>query len=142
MMVPSYRPAITEEQEIRVWVIENDAQGIPRATREPDVAYLSLEEILCKPSAGLLARVGAADTTAEATVSLLMLTIEPGKTVATHTGPPSNIVYILQGEGKLTLNGGEPLDYQPNDCFILKPETLHGWENGDEVTAMLCVEVP
>ena len=59
-----------------------------------------------------------------------------------YTGPQTSICYILQGTGKLTLKGGEPLDYKPNYCIILGPDTLHGWENDNEVTAMLVVSVP
>ncbi len=129
-------------QEVRVFTIENDAQGIPRATRGAAVAYLSMEDTLAQPSAGLIATLGAADTTGEVTVSMVLCTIEPGGTIPTHAGPPRYICYILQGEGKLTLNGGTPLDYQPSDCIIFMPETLHGWENGDDVTAVLCVEIP
>ena len=83
----------------------------------------------------------AADATGKEPVAFMMLTCEPGGTIASHTGPQTMMCYVVRGKGKLTLKGGEPVDYQPNDCFVLKPETLHGWENGDEMTAILAVSV-
>ena len=136
-------PAISERQEIPVWVIENDAEGIPRATKAAAVQYMDLGELLGGGD-GLLAVLSSTGVInlEQPVVSCLMVTCEAGGTVATHTGPSTSICYIMQGTGKLTLQGGTPLDYKPNDCFILGPNTLHGWENGDEVTAMLVVSVP
>ena len=142
LVLASCGPAISEEQEIRVFTIENDAQGIPRATRGAAPEYLAMADALGQPSEGRLAPIGGVDSTGEVTVSLFIFTMEPGETIATHAGSTSAICYILQGEGRLTLKGGTPLDYQPNDCIIFMPETLHSWENGDEVMAGLYVDIP
>ena len=135
--------AISGTQEIPVWIIENDAEGIPRATRAPDVEYLNLGELLGGGD-GLLAPLSATGVInlEEPAVSFMMVTCKAGGAIATHTGPTTSVCYILQGTGVLTLQGGDPLDYKPHDCFVLGPGTLHGWENDDEVTAMLVVSVP
>jgi len=38
--------AISETEEISVWIIENDDEGIPQATKGPTVEYLNLGELL------------------------------------------------------------------------------------------------
>jgi len=135
--------AISEKQEITVWIIENDDAGIPQATKGPTVEYMDMGELLGGGD-GLLAVLSSTSVInlEQPAVSCLMVTCEPGKTIATHTGPTTSVCYILQGTGVLTLKGGEPLDYKPHDCIILGPGTLHGWENDDEVTAMLVVSIP
>jgi len=137
------RAAISESQEIQIWTIENDAEGIPRTTREADVGYLDMGMLLGEGDGllAILSSTGIINLEAPI-VSCMIVTCEPGGTIATHTGPQTSICYILQGTGKLTLEGGEPLDYKPNYCIILGPDTLHGWENDNEVTAMLVVSVP
>lgn len=142
LVLASCGPAISGEQAIRVFTIENDAAGIPRATRGAAPEYIALADALGQPSGGRLAPISSVNSTGEVTVSLFIFTMEPGETIATHAGSTTAICYMLQGEGTLTLKGGTPLDYQPNDCIIFMPETLHGWENGDEVTAGLYVDVP
>ncbi|MFC1896518.1 cupin domain-containing protein [Thermodesulfobacteriota bacterium] len=125
----------------RMYLIENDGKGIPRATSLPDVAWGSLQEALGMESAGDMGMMYAAEASGKEPVGMMMVTCEPGGVIATHTGPQTFMCYLVQGRGKLTLQGGEPLDYQPGDLFVFKPETLHGWENGEETTVVLVVAV-
>jgi quercetin dioxygenase-like cupin family protein len=135
---------ISETQQIRVWTIENDADGIPRAQRGAELTYTKVADSLKQESDGLKAPLAACGLVSleNPSVSVLMYTIRPNGTVATHGGPGAGVYYILQGKGRLTLKGAEPIDYAPNDCFVLKSGVLHGFENGGEVTVMLVVKVP
>jgi quercetin dioxygenase-like cupin family protein len=126
---------------IRLYLIENDEKGVPRASRLPDITWVSLQELLEQASAGDLGTLYAATPSGKEPVALGMVTCEPGGTIATHTGPQTAMCYVVQGQGKLTLPGGEAIDYQPNDCIVFKPGTLHGWENGDKPAAMLAFTV-
>lgn len=126
---------------VRVFVIENDVMGIPRVTAQPDVTWSRVQEFLGQPSAGDLGVVFSADATIKGSVTLSVFTCEPRGIVAEHTGPRTSLCYVIHGQGKLTLKRGEPMDYQQHDCIIFKPETVHGWECGDEPTSMLIASI-
>jgi quercetin dioxygenase-like cupin family protein len=124
---------------VRIFLVENDSNGVPRATRLPDATWMKLKDALAMPSDGDMAGFYAHELSASDPVNLAMVTCEPRGTVATHTGPQTYMCYVVQGEGKLTFPGGDPLDYRPNDCIIFKPGTLHGWENADQPLAVLVI---
>jgi quercetin dioxygenase-like cupin family protein len=124
---------------VRIFVIENDSGGVARATQLPDVSWMKMKDALAMPSDGEMGGFYAHELTAQDPVNLAMVTCEPGGTVATHTGPQTYACYVLQGKGKLTFPGGDPLAYQPSDLIVFKPGTLHGWENGGEALVVLVV---
>ena len=126
---------------IRIYLVENDGEGIPRATRLPDTSWMKLQDALAMPSGGHIGPVYSQEPSTMDPVGIMMVSCEPRGTVATHTGPQTYICYVVAGKGKLTFPGGDPLDYQPNDCIIFKPGTLHGWENTDEVLSVLVVAI-
>jgi mannose-6-phosphate isomerase-like protein (cupin superfamily) len=126
---------------IRIFHVENDGEGIPRVKRLPDVSWMKLQDALAMPSDGHIGPICSQEPSATDPVGIMMVTCEPRGTVATHTGPQTYICYVVQGKGKLTFPGGDPLDYQPNDCIILKPGTLHGWENTNEPLSVLVVAI-
>ena len=124
---------------MRVFLVENDSSGVPRFTRLPDSTWMQMKDVLGMPSEGDMSPFFTHEPSANDPVGLLMVTCEPKGTIATHTGPQTYICYILQGKGKMTFPGGDPIDYQPNDCIVLKPGTLHGWENADQPLASLVI---
>ena len=126
---------------IRVYLIENDAKGVPKASRLPDIAWERLQKMLAQASAGDVGAIYAAKPSGREPAVLSMVTCEPKSTIATHAGPQTALCYVIRGRGRLTLPGTVAIDYQPNDCIVFKPRTLHGWENGDEPLALLCVTV-
>jgi quercetin dioxygenase-like cupin family protein len=73
--------------------------------------------------------------------------VDAGGKVAVHEGSQQYILYVVRGNGQLTLIGktGEVVSqvpYKPDDIIVFQPNTLHGWVNGSEPFDFLGVDLP
>ncbi|UWQ19900.1 cupin domain-containing protein [Jannaschia sp. M317] len=62
--------------------------------------------------------------------------VAPGAEVPAHAGPSDYLLYVLSGQGVLTLcdaDGVETsrLTYAPGRLIVFPPDAQHGWINGD-----------
>jgi len=119
--------------------VENDSSGTPRVVIQPGVSWQALAERLAIPSPGNVGTVAALGPAGSGEVTIELLTYDTDETVATHVGPATYVCYIIRGRGSLTLSRGDPVVYQEDDCIILKPQVVHGWQGGDRPTTMLVV---
>ena len=73
--------------------------------------------------------------------------VDPKGSIAVHEGKGQYVLYVISGNGKLTLNGkgGEQVGevtYKPEDVIVFQPNTLHGWINGDAAFEFLGFDMP
>lgn len=61
-----------------------------------------------------------------ATMHSGLVTLEPGKSVGTHsTGPKEEALVVLKGKGKLIITDGPELDLEANTMAYCPPQTEH-----------------
>lgn len=61
----------------------------------------------------------------------------PNSSMEVHAAEVQWIGFVISGTGKLTLAGKDKkvtstIDFKPGDCFVMEPDTFHGWQVGDE----------
>ncbi len=62
--------------------------------------------------------------------------IEPGATVARHTHPGVESVYVIEGSSELSVDGQAVRQIQPGDAFVISPYTPHSAKNGPAKTVI------
>jgi len=74
--------------------------------------------------------------------SLAQFTLEPGEKSKLHKMSSSEIYYILEGEGKLTIDGESYL-LQKDDSVYVSPNAKQFIENsGNKILKFLCIVEP
>ncbi len=64
-------------------------------------------------------------------------TVAPGATVPPHAGPNDYAMYVLSGEGYLTLHNSENAEvdriaFAAGDLILFPPNANHGWVNSSK----------
>jgi len=74
--------------------------------------------------------------------SLAHATVSPGRRTAPHCLNTSEVYYILQGRGRMTI-GGESADVDPGCTIYIPPNVVQYIENiGDSDLLFLCIVDP
>lgn len=67
--------------------------------------------------------------------------VPPNAVAPHHKHPGVESGYVLEGGGKLFINGQAPIDMRPGMTKIVKPDTEHWFENGNKKTVLISTYV-
>lgn len=117
-----------------IFVVEDDAAGIPQMTVTEAPALTEIPEIAGQANDGF--SYGLMWQGMEGHM-LFEGRVAPGGKIVSHDGPDPYVAYIVAGHG--TMGNDAPdgsiassFDFGPGDWIVFHPGTMHHWVNGDE----------
>lgn len=70
-----------------------------------------------------------------------LLTVAPNAPIPRHTHPGIEMIFVIEGEATLTLEGKPEMKLKSGDSFTVPAGVVHGGKNGDKTTKIITTHV-